>query len=404
LTVRIPPAVMLYWASSLTSDEAATVGKALRAAAPAMGLQSFSVKPNGAVFVAIREPTDAALRALAGCLGNAAADVRCRAGPAQPWASAILPGAPAPPIVLWATDVAALVGRHRYRPRAQALLDVLARQKQAPWIEVAAAARADPEVAAALAAHDPFRVISAAVPHASELLDRRAELPRQPDVSALPEPLREEAAHVISGAALPSQPLLAAVAQADGPAAQAVAVAGQLAAAAREAARVDASLQAADPEKLSRALTRAADMKRGHLQEAAVLGQVGKRARQPVAQRGEWGSLRGPGYLLQGKVDGRLPDGTIVEVKTRAGGWFSAPPAHDVIQLRAYLAMFGAARGLLVEESQRDATKHRETEVLADAAAWGDVAGALAEAVRELRGATAATARRWAREAAGQGG
>lgn len=81
--------------------------------------------------------------------------------------------------------------------------------------------------------------------------------------------------------------------------------------------------------------------------------------------------LRTPTYVVAGKIDGwDAARGRVVEVKNRKRAWATVPQ-YDVIQLRVYLEMTGAAEGVLVDRFP-DGTS-RETIVTRTAHEWAPI-------------------------------
>lgn len=162
-----------------------------------------------------------------------------------------------------------------------------------------------------------------------------------------------------------------------------------------EAARLD-DLRNAPPEELRAVAQREATMRRGVAQEAAVLDGLHP-LHGPVGERNErvYTLDVAPGVRVVGKIDGKIKNGRVVEAKTRKN-WFREPPDYDVVQLQVYLRMLGEASGLLVEE-QQNGERRRETEVRAEDLKWEAAARELRRMADEVRGATMETARAWMR-------
>lgn len=136
----------------------------------------------------------------------------------------------------------------------------------------------------------------------------------------------------------------------------------------------------ADHDLLAAAAASAVAMRRGVVCEAPALDAFAARRRVHVgARNARMAYLRTPHYTLGGRVDGVQDDGAIIEAKTRMR-WVDAPPAYDLLQLRAYLAIAHAngakePNGVLLETFPDGRT--RETRVTHDLDAWAAVHDAL---------------------------
>ena len=292
-------------------------------------------------------------------------------------------------VIFWASEVAALLGKHRYQPRGHALLKALEHQRDPAQQVLRGAVRADPACAA---------VVAARLPPLPALAGQTAATVTAESTETLRPALHQAVAHARSAAAswtavgpLPSSPLdkVSQVSEAHAAAATA---------ATTRAARLDALLTAPDPAPLLAALREEATVQAGTRLEREVLTGLEARLGAVGARNSASYTLCGHGFAVCGRVDGRLTaDGTVVEVKTRRN-WFREPPEYDVIQLQIYLRMLEAARGLLVEVRQDDPTKYRETIVEAAAFQWEEALRGLEAAAADVRAADLDTARRWAGE------
>jgi hypothetical protein len=152
---------------------------------------------------------------------------------------------------------------------------------------------------------------------------------------------------------------------------------------------------AADPAAVLSAQGRAGAKRFGVAQEGSLLDDVAKRRRSEVVQRNEaFHCLRGERYEIWGRIDGCIEeDGTIVEAKTRKN-WFSEPPDYDVVQLRVYMRMFSASRGLLVERKQNGSCS-RETEIVDSREEWLEIDRGLDLAAAEIQEASLEAVRGW---------
>jgi hypothetical protein len=123
--------------------------------------------------------------------------------------------------------------------------------------------------------------------------------------------------------------------------------------------------------------------KRGREEEAGDLDALAKRRSLAVTERNTEMVFKTLGLCrIGGRCDGRLPDGTIVESKHRRRMWPSVPE-YDIIQLRAYLELYDAPRGLLVERFPDGST--RETPVERAASEWAPIQDALDTTARIMR-------------------
>lgn len=266
-----------------------------------------------------------------------------------------------------ASSVAALLGRHGHRSRSAELLDALVKQKSPLHQQLREAIENDFET----------QLLLLRAQRDSELANFLRSSRTMTTEAAVDALKREAEASTSACGSSSGRP-----------------------GSARLAARAQVFLEAAQaPHVVREAMDRLRGLKRGSRQEAPLLDSLAERRHVSVVQRNEsMMHYRGSGYQISGKMDGCLiTDGTIVEAKTRRG-WFAKPPDYDLIQLRVYMEMRGAARGLLVEK-QQDGNQTRDTEVLRDAEEWRAVDEGLRAASDEIRGATMARVLDWARQA-----
>jgi hypothetical protein len=87
-----------------------------------------------------------------------------------------------------------------------------------------------------------------------------------------------------------------------------------------------------------------------------------------------------PEYTLFGYIDG-MQDGRIVETKNRKRIW-TEPPAYDIIQLRCYMKMKGEVDGLLLERFPNG--NIRETLLSWDPMEWSYIHSGLCEVAEEI--------------------
>ena len=152
------------------------------------------------------------------------------------------------------------------------------------------------------------------------------------------------------------------------------------------AAKDASALQAlSSPGVMRESLRRSAVMKRGLAGEDVALDEFAKRTRTVVTERNaQLLRLDCGKYVLGGRMDGRIADGTVLECKQRDRWWTEVPP-YDVIQLRCYLVLTGARHGVLAEtHGQGDAARRRETHVTAEDNEWAVIDTALCKVAREL--------------------
>lgn len=128
--------------------------------------------------------------------------------------------------------------------------------------------------------------------------------------------------------------------------------------------------------------------KRGRDEERAVLDDVEKRKRMTITMRNvEMRYFRCEQYIIGGRCDGQLENGTIVELKTRRH-WFSKPPEYDLLQLQIYLKIFNEPHGELIEK-QQTSDRSRETPVTCPEHEWAIIHEGLVATVRVLAEMTA---------------
>ena len=150
------------------------------------------------------------------------------------------------------------------------------------------------------------------------------------------------------------------------------------------------------PAALQQLVEQQVNKQRGAQEEEQVLAKTEAQHQTPITNRNERrGFLVEQGFCIAGYCDGFMEaENRIVEVKKRRN-WFKLPPEYDLVQLRVYMRMFGAASGLLVE-SQLNGPQHRETLIESDELEWGLIRTGLQAAASEIREATPTSIRAWA--------
>jgi hypothetical protein len=271
--------------------------------------------------------------------------------------------APSPspaPLYINASDLASLLGSHPFQCTSGAWLDALSRMPA--WRLVVREARRSCGVGAALIA------ATAALASSSGAAAALAE-----DVAACT---------VAAAAATTDAAVGAAVARA----AAAAAAASTLVGATSEGAAA-----------LVAAAARAVATARGSALEAAVLDDFEAATGAAVGARNDaMVYARGAGWVVGGRVDGfDAATGTVVEAKNRmrarAPHRRDAPPLHDLLQLRAYVAALREsgvphARGVLLERFP-DGSSHA-TPLAHCERTWAQVAAALERVAADFRAMT----------------
>jgi hypothetical protein len=82
----------------------------------------------------------------------------------------------------------------------------------------------------------------------------------------------------------------------------------------------------------------------------------------PEAKRRRRVSFAPALWGIGGKVDGMLPDGTVVEIKNRARHFFDRVPEYEMIQAECYIRIMDAPHCLHVQQldgERRDTTVER---------------------------------------------
>jgi hypothetical protein len=153
---------------------------------------------------------------------------------------------------------------------------------------------------------------------------------------------------------------------------------------------------AAEPAALEKLVAQEVQKQRGTQEEQAVLRTTEAAHNTHITNRNERGGCYDhTDFRIVGYCDGFMEaENRIVEVKKRRN-WFRVPPDYDVVQLRVYMRMFGAASGLLVE-SQLNGSMHRETIVDDSDEEWDEICAGLSAVAKELHEASADTIRAWA--------
>jgi hypothetical protein len=279
---------------------------------------------------------------------------------------------PSPPLLpIPVSSVAALIGKHSYTPRAEALYELC---KTVP--STAHRVRA---AEAELGRRSRHYVRSLLLQHDRDLAARLATYAEQLERAAS----REEAADMTLAFTDQASALLLARGHVD----------------------------AATAPQVAHSAARLVAQQRGVRREArSVEAYVESRPHRPVITQRNTENLRFafPSFLLRGRMDGYdAATRTIVEIKTRAtdlraGG----PPEHDVIQVRCYMElktlMLRAADPSAAAIERAEISEHvpgdtaammttsssaaapRVTLVLRDEAAWRDILDGLAGAVADV--------------------
>jgi len=92
-----------------------------------------------------------------------------------------------------------------------------------------------------------------------------------------------------------------------------------------------------------------------------------------------------PEYTIFGYIDG-MQDGCVVETKNRKRVW-REPPEYDLVQLRCYMKMKGDLDGLLLERFPNGST--RETKLKWNSAEWEPIHSSLCSVAHEINTMTA---------------
>lgn len=150
------------------------------------------------------------------------------------------------------------------------------------------------------------------------------------------------------------------------------------------------------PAVLEQLVAQEVQKKRGAQEEQAVLQGAEAAHKTEISNRNERrGCYDHEAFRIVGYCDGFMEaENRVIEVKKRRN-WFRAPPEYDVVQLRVYMRMFGAASGLLVE-SQMNGPLHRETLIEDAEEDWALICNGLAAVALEIQQASPATLHAWA--------
>lgn len=276
---------------------------------------------------------------------------------------------------LAASSVAALIGRHTYTKREEALCDLA--KKFSP--ESLAIVRSWESRLQRRSRHYLRAQLSRSLPRLNEIADDLTLAYREPDARSssnaeLAERAVEEA-HALIQIKAPYLPFRTG-------------------------------------REISRAVTQTAAQRHGVYQEAASIDRFAEDSGVIVTQRNAQRLIRNffgsdvikPAYILSGRIDGYdEKENCIVEVKSRSserdpyenGG--GEPLMHDIIQLRCYLEMKeGAKRACLVEQfpggvhldrsqvtTQSD-RRRRTTFIDRDELIWYEIHGEILKAVKDL--------------------
>ena len=263
-----------------------------------------------------------------------------------------------------ASQVAALLGQHPWRPREKALLEALRANRPDLWKTVRV--------------ENPRAVFDY----------RNVQVPELAPIINSAAPVTTDTVQIVA-TSVATAAIVAAAAnnrtEHPTPAATAVAAATAAAAAGFETLAQEGRLEQVVAEMVT--------IQRGDVQEETILDRVAMN-HGPIMRQQEHVRLDGPGFVVFGRIDGMTSNGVVVEAKSRRDRLPKDPPAYDKIQLQVYLRASNRKRGLLAELVQ-DGSAYRETEVRAR---WSPyIIPGLKRAADEIRTATLETARRWAK-------
>ena len=149
------------------------------------------------------------------------------------------------------------------------------------------------------------------------------------------------------------------------------------AAAERERAALSASEDLAVAEKVASAAEREARMQRGTLRESSNLDGLARERGESVNDRNNRAYSRRVGttpdgrkVILVGRIDGKVENGHVVEVKERRNRLFNRVVAYEKVQVMAYMHLLGEKEAVL-RERYDDQT--REYVIKFDDAFWAEV-------------------------------
>lgn len=294
-----------------------------------------------------------------------------------------------------ASNVAALIGRHAYRTRAEAKLLVLSKAAEKSFDNTLTddVRKAMKQVRAriAVARLDKSKAVEAACPAFKTAVERAAEAHTDVDLGpseSLARELAEAAELANQNAEKASQAHQVAVEAVRAKPNDAEAVQNAREAevvAADTAARAAVISDAQNPKALEAIAKEAVQKRRGRDEEDSLLDVHAKRQNTDVKQRNtHMVYLRTESYVIGGRCDGVDSDGVIVELKNRRN-WFAEAPEYDIIQLRVYMKAYGAQKGRLVEFHQRGVLGPRETDVVHDETEWAAIHDRLVATANQLR-------------------
>lgn len=132
-------------------------------------------------------------------------------------------------------------------------------------------------------------------------------------------------------------------------------------------------------------LTREIQKQRGTRMESAAEDKHAADTGKAVTDRGASGRFECDEYILVGFIDG-MQDGKIVETKNRKRFW-KEPPNYDLVQLRCYMRMKGKVPGVLLECFPSGET--RKTVLEWDDSEWDAIHSGLVSVASEIASMTA---------------
>lgn len=101
--------------------------------------------------------------------------------------------------------------------------------------------------------------------------------------------------------------------------------------------------------------------------------------RDAALHKAKMGTLKnGIPWFVCGRIDGLAQDGSVVEIKNRVRKLFNKVPDYELVQIMCYMNLLKSPKGFLVESFEGDASVH---EVAYDEEAWKDIVGRMESAL-----------------------
>jgi hypothetical protein len=265
--------------------------------------------------------------------------------------------------IFYASEVASLLGKNRFKPREESIVRVLG--TTAKWGHLVKTIQKD---MGALSRKD---IVQMASPAITESIERAIEVAvasgTDADIQKTIDTFQTNTAKTLLNDAIEGKPMSRDFSEA----AQRIKA---------QTSTIQEEIAALKTAPVVATLTQEIQTQRGVRLEAKAEDVFGAQTGRVVNQRNTPVRYECEEYCIVGYIDG-MQDGTLVETKNRKRFWTS-PPEYDIIQLRCYMKMKGCENGLLLETFP--GKPHRKTPVPHSESEWNDIHTGLCEVAAEI--------------------